>query len=347
MADWDKIDDEGETRPPWAAGRADHHAPAPAPADDDPPLSPAGDGTPPPASTDDDPPLSSAGDGTTSRAASQADGEAFWAPPAGGTRGWLAARARGLTLAVTFLTAVRLPDPGAQVAPAELWASMGLYPLVGLALGLAGWGVYALLLYAVTPLVAAALVIVGLELGSRALHLDGLMDTADGYLSGAPRERALEIMKDSRVGAMGVFAAVAVMIVKVSALASLARPGAALGLMIGLSAARALPALDVRLFAYARREGTGAAFAGAGTTDGPVVSAVAFAAVAAIVVGVLAHGGAGAPLGLLLGAAAVVLALGVQALVGRRLGGLTGDVYGLGIELAEALALVGAVLIVR
>jgi len=40
-------------------------------------------------------------------------------------------------------------------------------------------------------LVAAALVVVGLELATRALHLDGLMDSADGYLSGAPRERAL------------------------------------------------------------------------------------------------------------------------------------------------------------
>ena len=261
--------------------------------------------------------------------------------------GVLATRARQLVLAVTFLTAVRLPDPGAAAAPADLWASMSFYPLVGLVLGVAAWGVYAVLLYAVTPLVAAALVVVGLELATRALHLDGLMDSADGYLSGAPRERALEIMKDSRVGAMGVFAAIAVMIVKVSALASLARPGAALGLVIGMSAARALPALDVRLFAYARREGTGAAFAGAGTTDGPVVAALALAAGAAIAVGVLAHGGVGAPLGLLLAGAAMALALGVQALIGRRLGGLTGDVYGLGIELAEALALVGAVMIVR
>jgi cobalamin 5'-phosphate synthase/cobalamin synthase len=331
MADWDKTDNEGETRPPWASGWT---------ADDTPPASPK--------AADDTPPAPSRGAADDTRPApSRADGEAFWAPPAGSARGRLATRARRLTLAVTFLTAARLPDPGAEVAPAELWASMGLYPLVGLVLGLVGWGVYALLLYAVTPLVAAALVIVGLELSSRALHLDGLMDTADGYLSGAPRERALEIMKDSRVGAMGVFAAIAVMIVKVSALASLARPGAALGLLIGLSAARALPALDVRLFAYARREGTGAAFAAAGTTDGPVVTAVALAAVAAIVVGVLAHGAVGAPLGLLLAGAAVALALGVQVLVGRRLGGLTGDVYGLGVELAEALALVGAVMIVR
>ena len=260
----------------------------------------------------------------------------------------LATRARHVALAVTFLTAVRLPDPGAAAAPADLWASMGFYPLVGLVLGLLAWGVYAALLYAVTPLVAAALVIVGLELATRALHLDGLMDSADGYLSGAPRERALEIMKDSRVGAMGVFAAVSVMIVKVSALASLARPGAALGLIVGLSAARLLPALDVRFFAYARREGTGAAFAGAGTTNGPVVAAAAFAAAAALVTGALAHGGlGGAFLGIDLAATAVAVALGVQALVGRRLGGLTGDVYGLGIELAEALALVGAVMIVR
>ena len=157
----------------------------------------------------------------------------------------------------------------------------------------AGWGLYALLLYAVTPLVAAALVIVGLEARQPGAAPRRLMDTADGYLSGAPRERALEIMKDSRVGAMGVFAAIAVMIVKVSALASLARPGAALGLLVGLSAARLLPALDVRYFAYARREGTGAAFAGAGTNQRPGGGrAAASAVVTALAVGALASGGA-------------------------------------------------------
>jgi cobalamin 5'-phosphate synthase/cobalamin synthase len=265
----------------------------------------------------------------------------------GGGRDARAGRLRQLALAVTFLTAVPLPDSGA-VAPADLWASMAFYPLVGLLMGLAAWGAYAALLYAVTPLVAAALVIVGIELASRALHLDGLMDTADGYLSGAPRERALEIMKDSRVGAMGVFAAIAVMVVKVSALASLARPGAALGLVIGLSAARLLPALDVRFFAYARREGTGAAFAGAGTTNGPVVVAAACAVAVALVVGALSSGGVrGTFLALDLAVAVVAVTLCVQAFVGRRLGGLTGDVYGLGIELAEALALVGAVIIVK
>ena len=248
---------------------------------------------------------------------------------------------------MTFLTAVRLPDAGA-VPAADLWASMAFYPLVGALLGLAGWGLYALLLYAVTPLLGAALVIVALELVTRALHLDGLMDTADGCLSGAPRERALEIMKDSRVGAMGVFAAVAVIVVKVSALAALARPGAALGLIAGLSVARLLPVLDVRYFSYARREGTGAAFAAAGSTNGPVLAAAAVAGAAALAVGAVAWPGlTGAFLMLDVALAAIALTLGVQALVARRLGGLTGDVYGLGVELAEAVALIGVVMIVR
>jgi len=286
--------------------------------------------------------------GAAPPAAPRADAASHTAPPAAGARGWLATRARHLALAVTFLTAVRLPDAGAAVPATDLWASMAWYPLVGALLGLAAWALYALLLYAVPPLLGAALVIVALELVTRALHLDGLMDTADGYLSGAPRERALEIMKDSRVGAMGVFAAVAVIVVKVSALAALARSDAALGLIAGLSAARLLPVLDVRYFAYARREGTGAAFAGAGTTNGPVVAAVATAVAVALVVGAVAWPGAvGAFLTLDVALAAIAVTLGVQALVARRLGGLTGDVYGLGVELAEAVALIGAVMIVR
>ena len=269
----------------------------------------------------------------------------------GGGRG--RARAGGvrrLSLAVTFLTAVPLPSGGVVAEPGDLWGSMGWYPLVGLGLGTAGWVAYALLLYELPSLVAASLVVVGLGLATRALHLDGLMDTADGFWSGAPRERALEIMKDSHVGAMGVFAAVAVVVVKVSALASLARPGAALALLCGLSVARALPAVDVRFFPYARAEGTGASFvlgARARESLAPVVAAAALGAAAAIVAGTLGRGGVtGALLGLGLAFAAVALTLLAQLAVARRLGGLTGDVYGMGIELAEALVFVGAVVIV-
>ena len=45
------------------------------------------------------------------------------------------------TLAVTFLTGIPVPVKG-DVSPADLWASMGWYPLVGLAMGAAAWGLF-------------------------------------------------------------------------------------------------------------------------------------------------------------------------------------------------------------
>ncbi|HQF51432.1 MAG TPA: adenosylcobinamide-GDP ribazoletransferase [Thermoleophilia bacterium] len=248
---------------------------------------------------------------------------------------------RRLTLAVTFLTGVPLKVEG-EVRPGDLWGSMGWYPLVGLGMGLVAWGVYAGLLAFLPGLVAAALVVILLALLTRGLHLDGLMDTADGVLSGAPRERALEVMKDHNVGAMGVAAAVLLLVLKVAALGALSRADAGAPLVAGWCAARALPALAVYRWPYAREVGTGEAFTRA-RTPGPLWLAGGLLGAGVIVAG-LSGAWAGAAgswyAGLVVAAAAAGVALGVQAAVARRLGGLTGDVYGMGIEIAEAAALV-------
>ena len=68
---------------------------------------------------------------------------------------------------------------------------------------------------------AAAVLVIVLLSFSGGLHLDGLADTADGFFSSRSRERILEIMKDSHIGAMGVIAIVCVLLVKFAALASL------------------------------------------------------------------------------------------------------------------------------
>jgi len=255
---------------------------------------------------------------------------------------------RRLTLAVTFLTGIPLPVRG-EVSPADLWRSMGWYPLVGLALGAAAWGVYAGLLELLPSLVAAVLVVLLLEAVTRGLHMDGLMDTADGVLSGAPRHRALEIMKDSSVGALGVVAAVLILALKVAALGALARADAAAPLLAGWCAARTLPAVDVYAWPYARAAGTGEAFTRE-RTPGPVALAggLLVAGVVATLFVTLAVDGAGAwYAGLFVAVVAMTAALLVQAAVAKRLGGLTGDVYGMGIELAEAAALVAGCLVVR
>ena len=151
-------------------------------------------------------------------------------------RSWLRAQPRRLALAVTFLTSLPLRI-GGEVTAAELWGSMGWYPLVGLAMGAAAWGIFAALSWLLPPLVAAALVVLLLEAFTRGLHLDGLMDTCDGYFSGAPRERALEIMKDSRAGAMGVAGAVLVIVLKVAALGALTGDVYGMGIELAETAA--------------------------------------------------------------------------------------------------------------
>jgi cobalamin 5'-phosphate synthase/cobalamin synthase len=248
---------------------------------------------------------------------------------------------RRLTLAVTFLTGIPLKVEG-EVSPGDLWGSMGWYPLVGLAMGAAAWAVYAGLSSFLPGLVAAALVVILLAVLTRGLHLDGLMDTADGVLSGAPRERALQIMKDHNVGAMGVAAAVLLLVLKVAALGALSRADAAAPLLAGWCAARALPALNVYWWPYARPAGTGEAFTRE-HTRGPLQLAGGLLMAGVVVAGLagLWAGSAGSwYAGLVVAAVAIGAALAVQAVVAKRLGGLTGDVYGMGIELAEAAALV-------
>jgi cobalamin synthase len=135
---------------------------------------------------------------------------------------------------------------------------------------------------------------------------------------------------------------VLLLILKVAALGALARADAAAPLIAGMCVARALPALGVYHWPYARLSGTGEAFTRE-RTPGTLQLAGGFLAVGIVVAGLvsLITGAAGSwSAGLVVAAVAMAVSLGVQAYVARRLGGLTGDVYGMGIELAEAAALV-------
>jgi adenosylcobinamide-GDP ribazoletransferase len=137
-------------------------------------------------------------------------------------------------------------------------------------------------------------------------------------------------MKDSRVGAMGVFAAIALLLLKITALASLTPATVRLPLLIGMMSARAIPALDVSFFQYARESGTAAAFT-RGKSHGMLVLVFFSMFLVSLCLGRLSA--------LIL----ILLPLGVTLLlqqrISKRLGGLTGDVYGMGIECSETLTL--------
>ena len=136
---------------------------------------------------------------------------------------------RHFLLAVQFFT--RIPITGKLAdwvgfSPAMLRASAAHFPAVGLLLGAAAAACYAacsalLPESSYTPLVAAALSTVLTVLLTGAFHEDGLADVADGLGGSYDRQRALDIMKDSRVGAFGALALVLAVLAKVALLALL------------------------------------------------------------------------------------------------------------------------------
>ncbi|HEX9307980.1 MAG TPA: adenosylcobinamide-GDP ribazoletransferase [Anaeromyxobacter sp.] len=240
---------------------------------------------------------------------------------------------RDLLLAFAFLT--RLPVPPRLAEGADLGRSSAWFPVAGAAMGLlvaAAAHVAGPHLHA--PL-AAVLVVAALAWMTGGLHLDGVADVFDGLGGGhGDRERTLRIMRDSRIGAHGATALVLVLAVKVAALSDLLARGSLWPLVVAPVVARFAVVPLLVLFPSAREEGLGRAFHGtAGGREIAIAGVLAAAAVAPF-----------APASLVPVAAALATAAAVALSVSRRLGGLTGDVYGAAIEIAEAALLAAATL---
>jgi adenosylcobinamide-GDP ribazoletransferase len=248
-----------------------------------------------------------------------------------------------------------------DVAAAALGRSVIWFPLVGALIGGAQVAVAWLLDGHLPPgLIAIALVALSAAL-TGGLHLDGLADTFDGWAGGrGERVRTLEIMRDSRIGAHGAAALVLLLMARIVAVAELLPHGDLLSRFDRLAQGDAFqhgslwPLLAAPLlarwavvplvvfFGYARAEGLGSAFQAharaahvAGTTVVALGGAIAIAAATP------SFGDTVTAIGIA-AASALGVALALAGLLDRRLGGLTGDVYGAAIELTELAVLVSA-----
>jgi adenosylcobinamide-GDP ribazoletransferase len=236
--------------------------------------------------------------------------------------------------AAGFLTRLPLEGRGRPEAGGVgrgCWA----FPLVGAALGALTAAVALAAEDPLTPLLAATLATTaGLAL-TGALHLDGLADSADG-LGGDSRERSLAIMRDHAVGAYGAAAIVLDLIARVTLTAALLERSEALTALLAAGAiSRATVVPLAFALPYAQPiPGAGAALSGA-LGGWRVAATVAIGAALAILAA-----GLGGLVALALAAMAVLL---VARLAGRRLGGVSGDVLGAAVELAELAALLAFV----
>ena len=249
---------------------------------------------------------------------------------------------KGLRSAIAFLTILPL---GPRSAAEDFPAARTWFPLVGLLLGSVLAGADLLLQWSFSllspdaasldrpfpPLLAGALLITALALLTRALHLDGFMDTCDALLGGFERRRRLEILRDSHVGAFAVVGLAVLLLLKLTALAALPPSNRQTVLLLFPCLSRWGMLLAMELFPYVRREGLGTAFfrkRGLWTLIGGFCLALG-----------AAIGLAGAT-GVLLFAVASVVSWAVGYWAARALGGLTGDIYGAVNETAEAFVLV-------
>lgn len=258
---------------------------------------------------------------------------------------------RACIAAFQFLT--RLPIP-VQIDYTErvFQRSSIFYPLVGSVIGLllllAGEG-----LSHVLPTMPAAILLLTIWVTlTGGLHLDGLMDTADGILSHRPREQMLEIMKDSRVGAMGVIVCVLHLLLKFSLLHTMldtnhARGQGSLLLLLAIVPiwSRWFMVAAIRMWPYARpNSGLGSLFRG---VNGKHVTVSLLVALLTTTLCICTAKPTPLPSwSIVLGFMTIttLVGSGIAAYISSKLGGLTGDTYGALNELLETVLLLAVII---
>lgn len=239
---------------------------------------------------------------------------------------------RLLLTAVQYFTRIRVPVWVGH-APGQLTGAVRYFPAIGLIVGASGAAVMwftALGLPAPLPAILSTAVTI---LMTGAIHEDGLADTADGLGGGATRERALEIMKDPRIGVFGAIALILMLLLKIATLSLMPLWTA----LVVLVAAHAFSRFCAVLVIF-----TGHYVGSADRSrSAPVVERVRIG-------DVLIAASFGLPALALCGprvVVAVVVALVVVGLLSRwcvrRIGGYTGDTLGATQQIAEVGCYVG------
>jgi adenosylcobinamide-GDP ribazoletransferase len=231
----------------------------------------------------------------------------------------------GSLAALEYLTPLRLRR--AQRPREETFAeALGWYPFVGLLIGIVLMLVDRGLGRLLPASPVAAIDVALLALLSGGLHLDGVADTADGMTSPGERAERLGVMSEGNTGPAGVMALVIVLLAMWAALASLPAPVRAGGLVLGPVLARWTVVPVALCFRPARPRGLGYLMHEAmWPVAAPLATAIAIACAAGL------FGVAGLVLVAIAGLAAVLVGWAAD----RRLDGVTGDVFGAAVEIAQ------------
>lgn len=234
-----------------------------------------------------------------------------------------------MILAIQFLTILPIITkniPGRK----DFSRAIVFFPAVGLIIGIILAGSNFVLSSILPNRIVSIIVVILLIVMTGGLHCDGLADTFDGLSGGKNRQERLEIMRDSRIGAMGVLSLVCVFVLKVSLIEAIPVSAKSVCLMAMPVFGRWSMLLPMKFFPYARMEGKAKIFF---ESINAKVLLTATVIMLLLVLALLNTGGAY----ILLVVTPITILFSLFA--NKRLGGITGDVLGAVNEISEILFL--------
>ena len=234
------------------------------------------------------------------------------------------------SLFIAFSTYSRIPVPQAEWSEENRKYSMCFFPLIGAVIGLLLWGwLWLCDALSISPMLRGALGALLPIFVTGGIHMDGFMDTSDALASWQSRERRLEILKDSHVGAFAVLGCAGYLLLHAAVLSEAsATSGALLCCVFVLS--RALSAWAMATFRSARPQGMLDAFAQAAHRRMVTVSCVVYAVLCDVVWSVF-----GGWLTLVCLLAAALCVIYYRHMANKQFGGVTGDLAGWFLQVTE------------
>lgn len=233
----------------------------------------------------------------------------------------------GLILGLQFLTRIPI-NKEVDFTEKNIRNSLFFYPYIGMLIG----GIASLIFYFIGNYnieIAAFLTLISLIVLTGGLHIDGLSDMLDGFLSNRDVDKTLDIMKDSRIGAFGVLGIVLLVLGKYVLLKNLPNH-MWFAIIFSLGNSRLVAGWIIATKKVARKNGLGQLFHSSNPKQHILISGIIYILI------------------LLFVDLSYIIPLIVTYIIGelvvkwsyKKIGGLTGDVYGAIMELSELVSLV-------
>ncbi len=241
-----------------------------------------------------------------------------------------------LILLTQFLTRIPI-NVNLDVDIEDFTKGIVYFPLVGSIIGCFLAGLYLVLSKLGLELFTiATLLVVGEIFITGGLHLDGLSDTFDGVYSNRDRERILEIMKDSRIGANGVLSLIVLILLKISLYISIPKSYIIYVIFLMPIFSRAMVPIICYKAKYPRKEGMGNMFIGRVEMKSIIIDLLILTLFSLVFIK-----------SIFIIPALICFTLLYRAHISKIIGGITGDIIGASIEINEIVFLIGFIVVFR